>query len=746
MDRYIWSPDADAAALDAADVSDTSSHTVADDVDADSVPPLTECSGDDAPSPPPATERSSRGSISSPPSTESDTDDEVVSTRWKSTPTSSSAASSSDASFRPHYRLRGPLRAPQFDTVARAAGYSDADHQRFDRLLRLQHTLRLHDVGFTAMRVRAPNPQPAEDQPSSGPPPPNVITPADAAAIPSLRTWVEFRRRFTAPSAPQVCNPLMEVVVQRVHSGITGVIAKREKITVYRCISSHLNMPETLLELMFSHMPHGQVTPMALVADGVADLAAGMPSRGKCYAMFLRPFSKVLPQSPKWLIPILASLGNDNSTTLGPLFEQIQLADIIQQIQRATYGTPPRTSIILCFIADYPGCTAILHMLTPARQYPVTPGRVPAWVAFICHHCGIPPSALYHIERGRLYNRKLSYNKDADRPFYPMTRVGIHARLVFYDIVHFVVVAATALVADIGIFYYRLSGSRLHPIAAVVHSLFPSLMWDPFLTAPTSRSKERKSRKPFARVDPAILWSWLVDATEQGTWFELLAAHQVPLDVPVEPRLTPATLWAEFLRVCDSVCRGNEAGIRQHAIVLEDGWRVLNAFASPVPAEVVCADPSVASSFYPPVVGYGPASHLGFCSTWRFVEWLDEAMPSWRESGMSLPKLAATVSLEHAMKQKRADYSAFGVATVPKRHKALALLNRSVERFCLGIVSAASAPADGNEPEPGAGSGKAEPSRPKYVNRAYADIPLSENIPLHVLPVWAAVRPKYDDE
>lgn len=767
MDLFVWRPLSDAPDIDALSASSEDQHVAVSDDDSASLassPPLTERSASPSSSSrassPPLTERSagtSSSRASSPPLTERSATPSSARPSSSSLPSSAPSATS-DESYRPHYRERDRVAQPQFRTLAQTAGYSTAHHHRVDRLLRLQHKYRLHDMGFCAMRTRGL----IEQQPNAYGPEAagrgaaaDRITPADTAAIPSIRVWREWRTEFSAPCAPTSYNPLKEVAVRGAQAGATGVRSKREKITVYQSISAYLNMPETLLNLLFTHVPHGRLTPMALTADGIADVARDMPSRGKIYGMFLKAITLLKPQSPKWLLPVLHVMGNDNSNTLSPVFERMDFPRMVRQLQEMTYGAPPRTSLIFCFVADYPGCTAILHMLSPARQYPVTPGRLPAWRAYICHHCGISPADMYHVLRGRTYARR--HYQDADRwtPDFGVSRIGVYVRLVFYDVVHHICVAAQSLLADIAIFYQKLS-DRLHPVAAFAHSLFPAAVWDIFLVTPQGRSKDRRSRKPFYKNDPAVLWSWLTDSREQQIWFEVLAAHEVPLDVPVDPPMTPARTWSLFLHACDGIMRGDIRAIRTNWMFVEDAWRVMNGFAAPVPADVICVDPAAASSFYPPIVAYGPASHMGFCSIWRFIDWLDAVLPAWRRSGMTIPKITATIALEHGMKDLQSDYNAFAIASVPKRNRALALLTRSIERFTLdtintnrtteegeAVTAAPSGAASGAAASQGAGASSG--ARPDHVNRAYADIPLSTPIPLHVLPEWARVPARYTD-
>ena len=707
-------------------------------------------------SPPPASEPPTPRSPSRPPNahfnpfeilpeTESDTSSDasddskaVVSDDESSAPSSAPSTASdeeeesdgdSSSDFQPHYRERlraGAVIKHQYRTLAAIVG-APSTHAHRLQLLGLQHRMRTHDVAFT---LRQRGPLPASAAGAAAPPsasaaldqPRNPIDPA----IPTLTAWRRWRERNV--HALGITTDLPQMVI-RGGRRVRGQRGRVPDVTVYRCIAAHVNVPEVLINRFFRvHRPASDTTVVAICADAVDSVDSGTPARGKCYGMFAKPMMVAHPQSPEWLIPILFSLGLDNFNTLSALFESVGLDRIVASLSRTVFG-PSRslTSLVLFFSGDYPACTAMIVMVSPARHYPRTPGRVLAWTQEpICWHCRITPSIMYHADRARAYTA--SYDPDA-RPVPMATTNGIPAFLTFYEIVHLVAVIIQSIVCDIGIFYLRCCSDYLHPVAAFVHTLFPKLNrygnvgWDPFLVYAISRSKDRRSRKPLYACDPAVVWSWVMDVDAQKLFITLLEQHPVSIYVPGarDGVATPARLWITVLDWFDAVQRAQSDRARVSAMIAEDVWRCMLGISSPVPPDVPCHDPAGHTSFFPMITAYGPASHTGFCSTWRFIRFINGACPEWRDSGMTFAKFASMVALENAMGQLRACYRNFGIAGGQRRFRARELLLRRVERFGLKLVEQiGSGDKDSDDDADGGADGSA--------NRSYKDIPLGSHV------------------
>jgi hypothetical protein len=153
--------------------------------------------------------------------------------------------------------------------------------------------------------------------------------------------------------------------------------------------------------------------------------------------------------------------------------------------------------------------------------------------------------------------------------------------------------------------------------------------------------------------------------------------------------------------------------------IVEDVWRCMLSVSNPVP-DGLSVDPEGPPSFYNPVVAYGPASHTAFCSTWRFIRFVEGAYPGWRVPGLKFAKFASLVALEHGMKQMRAQYRNFGIATAQRRLRARALLQRRLEKFGLDIAA-----ARGHDPDA---------DDETDTNRSYKDIPLTATVSLDSFP------------
>lgn len=744
MDRFIFDPFADLAEVEDAP-SDASSHTAADD-DSDSDPDADDSSA------------SSTAGHSSP----SD-----ASASATTTTDSSASPPTSDSSYRPHPREQATASAaPQFKTLAERGGFLDPDHHRFHRLLRLQHHLRIHDVAFTALSSRRRHAAGAAAAAYHGPAspdsdqqlPPDRLLPVDQAAIPCLKTWRAFRRRNVASTGISAHCPLIEIDRRR----CPGYKGGADTVTAYRVVSAFTRLPEHLLNLLFSLRRSGQVTPAAIMADGIGDLAPGMPDRGKCFSLYLKALTVTSPQSARWLVPILVSLGSDSTHSLDPLYREIGLADMIQEIINTAFGPRPGVALVICAIGDFPAIYSMVDLRAPNRQYPTTPGRVPAWQAPICHLCGIPPSALYHARRARLWGILHSFNRDSPPPAIA-SRVGIPPWVIFYELVHMVRVQGLSLLADIGVFYLRLS-RELHPVAAYIYGIFALRLWDPFLVTAAARSKTRRSRKPFYNVDPAPFWHWLLSAERQRELLNMLMSADVPLDTPyIDGGSTPARLWCEWLRFVDAAIRGILEQALTTGMFVDDVWRVMLSISRPMPDGIACADPAGHSSFYAPIVAYGPASHTGFCSLWRCIEWASEAAPHWRDKrDLTFLKFMSGICVEAAMKVKRTLYTGMGIGTTRKRDRALHLLTRLVERFALRLTAPDDGETSDNDEDEGSGSadpsaagaggsaggvhGRVVASLEDVANRAYRSVPMSQMVPLDVIPDRYRAPARYDIE
>ena len=580
-------------------------------------------------------------------------------------------------------------------TVAARLGFASVDDHRFRVHLRRQHELRASDGVFVAT----------------------------GEAPLRHQAWKKWRTEWAAPSGIRRVNLLVDIrrptaVVNKAPAAGAPKSTRTDVVTVYRCLAAVVNLPEILLHLFFSHYDHLACTLMALVADGVGEAAPGCPGRGKAWHLYLKPLTTISPQSPRWLIPILAMLGPDKPHTIHPLFEEVGFDRMITDLTQARYGTQPATAIALIAFADYPGACAFTSLPSPARQFPTTPGRVPGWVFPICWLCGIAPLELYHHVLGAKW-RSADVSEVNDRLCQIRSMIGVPLWLIFYELVHCVSVATQALLADIGAYYASVNRGVVHPVTAYVHSLFPAHMWDPFLNLPASRSAERKSRKPVCAVDPDVLWGWLVDDKQQRAWCHLLEQHRVPWNFSdINPDLTfshgPWAAWSLHLRFVDAAIVGDAAVARRAGVAVEDLWRAFLPLFRPLPPDVPVALPEhQAPTFLNPTVAYGPASHTAYCSTPRFIEAVDEGHPEWRASGMTFAKYTAGIFIEHGMKRVRSDITDFAVATKAKKNRALEVLQRGVERFSLRTV------LDDFDP----------PVAPATVhNRAYKDVPLSRRV------------------
>ena len=705
MDQYAYDPFADADEVEGAD-SDSSDHVSASSSEDDEL--LLPSSDADESTPAPslsATAASSSSGTSS---------------------SSASATSSSSSEFVPYFRERQVLGCDiphKPATVAAQGGYASVDDMRFRVALRRQHELRAHDHAFVA----------TGESPLS------------------LGRWRYWRmKKFLDPCGIKTANLLMEVkakatVVRKRGAGAAAGAragagagaaagapapppAPPATYTCYRCIAAVINLPEVLLNTFYSHYDHNPCSFLALVGDGVADAMPGTPGRGKAFALYLKPMSELHPQSPRWLMPLLLMLGADKASTLHPLFASIQLARMIESLPDVRYGRDPPTFIAMIAMGDFPCCVGFTSLPSPARQFPSTPGRIPAWTVPLCWHCGMAPLEMYHRTLGARW--RMTANDGPRRARLALVRsvVGIPTWLIFYEIVHAINVTTQALVADIGA-YFNVHKSRdcpVHPITATVHSLFPSAGWDPYLTQPASRSKERKSRKPLLATDPDVTWGWLVDAKQQATWMTLLAQH--PAHLPdcsdVNPSLTfpigPLEIWSFHIVWCEAVIVGDDTAAERAACLLEDTWRCMNSVFRPVPPAQPCALPAdQRPTFFNPTVAYGPASHVALCSSHLFIRAVDAANRGWRRSGLTFAKYTAGIFLEHGMKRIRSDVSDFSVAARQKRNRALEILARMTERFMLRTV------LDDFDP----------PCAPTTVtNRAYKDVPLSNSPPRTLVP------------
>ena len=617
--------------------------------------------------------------------------------------------------------------------IAESHGYATTSDHRFNVLLRHQHRIRAHDTAFCAGSARGQvvNPTPTtaqeQDQPGTAAPP-GMMSLADRAAIPALRTWINWRRSNLAMIGAKAVNPMFEVDLRRVRGRVAG---QDEGVrTVYRCIAAVNNGAEALFQLLYSNIiPDAPVAAGLFILDGKGDVAPGMPGQGKAFGFYYKPLVSTLPQSHRWLLPILLGLGPDTAVAINHLFAEARIANMVNDLHDASYG-PKRTVLTSAFAGDYHACTAVVSIASPARHFPKSAGLVAAWQAVLCWFCCHTAETLYAIELAREHQLG-SYDADAPSPDnVPATLVGIHASLVFYDIVHLVCVIAQALLCDICVYYVHFS-SMIHPVAAYIMRLFASSVWDPPLATAAARSKKRKSRRPLYSVDPAVVWTFLTDADDQAPLIALLSLYPVPIHVPHYPGITtPHRLWTEFLRWFDAVMRGDSATCRLIAPFLEDAWRVMLSVSKPVPADVHIHPAVTKPSFYVPVVAYGPASHTGFCSTPRFIDWVDDACPKWRDTGLSFPKFVATVFLEAGMKVLAEDYHDFAIARHARRFQGIRLLERQSERFGLNAAlqfGLDKDDAEGEETRPPVGG------ETKAANRAYKSIPLSGVVPLHVI-------------
>ena len=610
-----------------------------------------------------------------------------------------------DADFKPSYRERKRLGMP----VARRG---ESDIERFRTHLLRQHRSRAHDLAFTS----------SSDAPLS------------------LRRWITWRRNFLKSYAITKYAILEEVIISRVRgvsaaagaggaappadaSAAPRAALERRKLTVYRALFAILRNPMLLIQTVFARLTGlAALTPVALCADGIAEVASKCPGRGKIFGMYFKPMALTHPQSPHWLIPFLLSFASDSSGILRRVFATIGITKIIEAIQRRRYGDPEgvMTSLVLCFLGDYPACCATILMQTPARQFPSTAGYVPLWLSPLCWHCG--------AGGGEIYNRESAARWRANRPA-QMSRlremkssIGIPLRHVFYDPVHGICVVFQSVLCDMAIYFQKLHSDHLHPVAAFIYGLFGSDLWDPFLVRAESRSDKRRSKKPYYANDPADVFFLLFDPIRIKSLLALLTRHQIQWHLghlpPDQRSGSPLELMLSVLQWVDAYACGHAKGCERHSARAEDLWLHMNSLFASVPADQACAlDPP--PTFVPQITAYGPASHTSFCSSSRYISFVDRTMPNWRDECPSFLKVASSVFLEHGMRQIRLDYTDFGIGGRVRQSQPYHLLMRQVELCLLRSVVGYGA-ADQSEYD--------EKVRARDGNSAYNGIPLSKRI------------------
>ena len=493
-----------------------------------------------------------------------------------------------------------------------------------------------------------------------------------------------------------------------------------DTFSAYRNICAVVNNMESALNLYFSRQQTlPPVSLVVMIGDGIGRAAPGGPSDGKIYGLFVKPFTVAKPQSPRHLIAWLMSLGSDSAPALAEVFAQSHLPELVRDLQTTRYGRPGvLTSIILMFTGDFPACCAMVVMPPQNRQWPSTPGRVPAWTTACCWLCGAAPHEIYDVGRGARWRTMLAAQLARVRAL--RCTAGLPPRAVFVEIVHSVSWTGQALLADLCIYYQKLHTNYYHPVAAFLTTLFPKSTWDVFLL---DKHSGRTSNKPFFQNDPDVVWSFLLDVEPVSLLFALVQAHNVDWDMSPLPggvagsslrRGSPMALITAYWMWFDAFVRGDSAMCRVAGATCEDLWRLMNSFTQPPAPDRPCAcDPP---SFVHSIVAFGPASHAAFCSAWRYIEFVDDAVPQWRDSKKTFAKVAAGICVEHGMKSLRAVFADYGIATRARRYRARELLERCTERSRLRMVLPDFEPVDERR-----GDGE---------NRAYQDVPLSRVLDL----------------
>ena len=665
-------------------------------------------------------------------------EDEEDSEEATSDPSSDPSSSSSDPTLRIHYRHRVELGLVrhQARTLAAEAGFRDADDLRFKVTLKRQHEQRIADKAFCGLQEPVPG---------------------KFASVNRWRAWRKgflehfglstYRKtevieitRVAAPPAPPA-DPLPvappPVAAREPHPAVGKDAPAPGKpvttrITVYKYLVSFVVNICLLLHLFFAFapLPPDPVTPVLLCGDGVGEAAPGCPGRGKVFGLYIKVLGLYAPQSPRWLIPILFSFGSDAAGVLRDVFASTRMVALVEMLERRRFGRPGRvTSLALAFLGDFPACNAMLHLATPARPLPTTAGRLPLWRSVMCWHCcGGAPELYSSPEQAHAY--RINMPEQNRRRVGIRTSLGIPAARVFYELAHAVTVLVQSVLCDIAIYYQRIHTNYLHPVSAWIQLIFPSATWDIFLVRPHIK---RTSHKPFYCNDPAVVWAFVVDDALTGLLDRILELHDVQWrPVPDTDASSPRLLWRWFMRFIRALIIGDAADARLAGTRAEDMWLRMLSLSAPVTVACVSTPPAFCAS----ITAFGPASHLAFCSTPRYIEFVNRALPRWRESGQTFARIASGIFLEHGMKGLRADYMDWGVASQKKAQRPMELLERSIERVLLWIIlerpTLPSAPpaqrADVAELADARGAAA------ESTNRAYVDIPLSRIPALLVCP------------
>ena len=628
-------------------------------------------------------------------------------------------------------RLAGMVRQ-RITTQARDAGFADADDLRMQVTLRRQHELRVPDRAFGMVREQLPGHLSGarwtrwrmgfhehlglcsktrmeeitvtRTQDAHG---------AAAAAAPADATGTSAATATAPADAPPPAPPPRPRTVT-------------VKITVYRALMAFVMNVVLLLQLYFAFAPPPDpVTPFLLCADGVGDASPGCPSKGKVYGMFLKQLSCIRPQSPDWLIPILFNFGSDAAGSLAWTFAAAGLGGrLVPRLLSRQYGVSGAlTSIAIAFLGDFPACYATVGLLTAARQFPEGPGLVALWMSPLCWCCGAGGSDMYcSPERAAEYRADVA--RQIDRRSRMESRTGVPPGRVFYDPVHAVAVVFQSLLCDLCIYFQRLHTDYLHPVAAYILTLFAQELWDPFLVR---KHEGRHGHKPFYSNDPAVVWRTITSGTTASELDALIGLHDVPWHpLPDGSVASPRNLWRAALRWLHYYIRGDADATSRAACYTEDVWRRMLSLSAPVPVGRACALDE-RPPFLPSIAAYGPASHAAFCTSARYIRWVDQVLPKWRSSGKTFLKIAAGIFLEHGMKKIRSDLADFNINTMSRKVRPMQLLSRAIERVLLARIMRPD-PITGRRPP-------FVPGRPRKdcVNQAYENIPLSL-IPLCLEP------------
>ena len=616
--------------------------------------------------------------------------------------TSSDPADDSEADPLFQARLRNrEVRRPA--TIAKAAGIP-FDSFMFDQLKHQHLLLRADDSVFCSQPGR-----------------------------PALKSWQIFRKRVTKDFRLASFLPI-----------VTEASAIGLQTRGYASLAAAVCSPAPFLCAALHRMPmvkHEYVL-LSLGGDAISGAFPGGPGGGKIFSMWLKPVGLVASkqQSPLFALPVAIFLGCDSSVRIARVCEEWKPSTCLLSLPPRIPIGDGQTAIPLIFVTgDYAFCSSVVSLARANRPFPTTIGRVPYYNRSLCWHCG--------VGGGHLYNRKLCHVAERGGLKDHTCVLGLPIANVYYAPVHAILNVFSQLLCDICFSFQRFSPpGSVHPVADHILSLFPRDQWDPLLTRAENRSKERKSRRPFHHIDPGFLFGFL-RSEHAGRLTELLSnspfewsardssewPYAEAAVLGMRPRRSALGLWLSSLFWFDTIIAGDADRCRLFGSLLMDLWFEMLSIARPIPPDVPCAVVPP-PSFYVPLAGFGPASHLAICGMPRFIAFVRPWLPPSLQHSSFL-KLSAEIWLEHVQAHVRRLVQDFKVSSKSRHRWASELLQRAVERTLVNLChdddpSDACAAADRADGEPSSGPalkrarGGAAPE-----NRAYRSCDLSTPIP-----------------